>query len=478
MHDQRTSASQERPAPDSYTSWPDYWKSQGVPWRTEPEIDGERQLELDHRRREIAPDIEKGIYPFKDIKLDRADVEWLLATQESGGMRGPVDWSDLDQREREGLDLRGIDLRGVNLSGLPLARLVCGFTYSEWLTIALDQDEASAAHLEAAILRDAHLEGAVFGLAHCERVDFRGTNLESAILGGAHLEGADFSHAHMEVATLGAARLQGAYLNSAHLEGADLRLAFFDETTRIDKVVLGNRRYGFVSVADVRWDGLNLAVVEWEHVTKSVIGRRRKATVLGDEKEARNGKDRTGKRKDKHRRLRQFSAAVRANRQLAMALRQQGLNEDADYFAYRARTLQRQVLRRQGHPFVVLGSLFLDLVSGYGYRPLRSLYTYIVIISVFALLYWWVTNGVSLTFGWFTYVITWLGMSPPPPSTVHLQGYEAVVVSMTSFHGRGFFQPIQTPGDKVAILAAIEAFFGLLLEIVLIATFTQRFFAR
>jgi hypothetical protein len=30
----------------------------------------------------------------------------------------------------------------------------------------------------------------------------------------------------------------------------------------------------------------------------------------------------------------------------------------------------------------------------------------------------------------------------------------------------------------VAILAAVEAFFGLLLEIVLIATFTQRFFAR
>ena len=53
----------------------------------------------------------------------------------------------------------------------------------------------------------------------------------------------------------------------------------------------------------------------------------------------------------------------------------------------------------------------------------------------------------------------------------------AVVVSMTSFHGRGFFRPVQSPGDKVAILAASEAFFGLLLEIDLIATFTQRFFA-
>jgi hypothetical protein len=49
---------------------------------------------------------------------------------------------------------------------------------------------------------------------------------------------------------------------------------------------------------------------------------------------------------------------------------------------------------------------------------------------------------------------------------------------MTSFHGRDFFQPTQSPGGKVAILAAIEAALGLLLEIAFIATFTQRFFAR
>jgi len=49
---------------------------------------------------------------------------------------------------------------------------------------------------------------------------------------------------------------------------------------------------------------------------------------------------------------------------------------------------------------------------------------------------------------------------------------------MTSLHGRGFFQPTQSPGGKVAILAAIEAAIGLLLEITFIATVTQRFFAR
>ena len=32
--------------------------------------------------------------------------------------------------------------------------------------------------------------------------------------------------------------------------------------------------------------------------------------------------------------------------------------------------------------------------------------------------------------------------------------------------------------EKLAAVAAVEAFIGLLIEIVLIATFTQRFFAR
>src|SRR5947209_784466 len=81
-----------------------YWKAQGQPWRTEPEIDIERQKYLASRRL-IPPNIEQGIYPFKNVKLNRADVEWLLSTHESGGLQGPVDCSDERQREREGLDL-------------------------------------------------------------------------------------------------------------------------------------------------------------------------------------------------------------------------------------------------------------------------------------------------------------------------------------------------------------------------------------
>src|SRR5690348_8942786 len=109
------------PRPDTYDAkeaWQAYWRTLGQPWRTEPEIPIQRQTVLIEKRN-TQPHIEQGIYPFKGIKLTRADVEWLLAAHENG--RGPIDWSDEGQRAREGLDLRGADLSKEDLSGLPLA---------------------------------------------------------------------------------------------------------------------------------------------------------------------------------------------------------------------------------------------------------------------------------------------------------------------------------------------------------------------
>ena len=100
--------------------------------------------------------------------------------------------------------------------------------------------------------------------------------------------------------------------------------------------------------------------------------------------------------------------------------------------------------------------LLLDLISGYGYRPVRSLIAYVLVILGFAAAYFALggANGQALSWN------------------------EAIVISMTAFHGRGFFSAVFQPGDLQAAVAAVEAFIGLLIEIVLIATFTQRFFAR
>ncbi len=132
------------------------------------------------------------------------------------------------------------------------------------------------------------------------------------------------------------------------------------------------------------------------------------------------------------------------------------MNEQADYFAYRAQVVQRAVLRQQRKWGRALGSWLLDLISGYGYKPTRSLIAYILIICVFAGAYF-------------------LNAQFAAP---HLSWDEALVLSITSFHGRGFFTSGISLGDTLARLAAGEAIIGLLIEITFIATFTQRYFAR
>src|SRR5581483_3398716 len=131
------------PAADDRAGWRTHWHAQGQPWRTEPVIDQQRQKELAQCRATI-PDIEKGIYPFRGVKLSRAEVEWLLATHENG--RGPVDWSDEKQQNRWGLDLRGADLREANLGNLPLTRLRGDLTLDEWELVPPEHHEAAVLH--------------------------------------------------------------------------------------------------------------------------------------------------------------------------------------------------------------------------------------------------------------------------------------------------------------------------------------------
>lgn len=588
------------PAADDRKGWRAHWAAQGQPWRTEPEIDVERQTEL-ARCRSTVPDTEQKSYPFKGMKLKRAEVEWLLATHEHG--RGPVVWNDESQRGRQGLDLRGADLRHADLRSLPLAGLCGGLTVPERVrgteehcqaaAILLEGANLSEAHLESAYLykaqlaganfqgafltnvnlggaqlagthwREAHLEGADLSEAQLNGLDFSGAYLPGMMLNGMHLEGVTFKEAHLEGALLYGAylngvQLQGAFLTranlseahldsadlgkahledaflqkaslrnahlnhaflaranlqssglvgaslikahlegavlreahcqnanflravlqeadlthaefenatlkEAHLEGADLyqaRLAgvvlcgaFFDNTTLLNQVVLGTEKSDGAFLLDVRWNGVNLAVVNWSEFSE-----------VGDERIARQSHTTDGTVKSKEMRLDEYQAAVRVNRQLAVELQSQGLNENAARFAYRAQVLQKTVwqhmVRQSGISFwqrmqscgAWLFSWFLFLIAGYGYKVWRSFLAYLLVIGTFMALY--------------------LRLDP------HLVWYEALVVSMTAFHGRGFSPSTFFPGDPLSIAAAIEAFVGLIIEVTFIATLTQRFFNR
>lgn len=433
-------------------------------WRTQPEIDAERQQFL-RERLAIQPDVNQGIYPFKGITLTRADVEWLLVMHEDG--RGPVNWDDERQRSRMGLDLRGADLRHVDLRGLPLARIRGGLVRGEWSKVSLEQRESAALHFEGADLSEAHLEGAILRGAHLQGATLRKAFLQDAILYNANLKNAYLREAHLERASLINANMEGVYLRKAHLERADLRNVFFDGVTSLEESRLSSPELGCVALADVHWGDLNLSLIDWRQVT-----------ILGDEYKARK-KTRRGIVKDRATLLDDYRDAVRANRQLANAMRGQGMNEEAIRFAYRAQVLQRKVLWREllwgeqpeqpsasQHSLSgrlqdawrmvrkfgsYIFSIFLDVLAGYGYRPGRSLVIYLLVIAAFAFCY--------ATFG-------------------HLSAREALIFSVTSFHGRGFLPGPFSLASPVTAFAALKAVIGLFIEISFIATFTQRFFGR
>jgi uncharacterized protein YjbI with pentapeptide repeats len=419
-------------------------------------------------------------------------------------------------QRRYGPDLRGADLRGVDLSKLPLSRAGLGVyrvRQSEPAVVTnLDQSNLREAHLEeawldGATLVAAHLEGTNLTKANLIRADLRNAFLDSStvldgvILGnqrgdlystlqGHRILSATFAFAVPFEVLLSLVRVFVPFYALLSLlfalaivldwiwptgPGYSFGAIVVDLFSNVIWIgyywTLGRDRHNRAAtgarLADIKWATAKLAVIDWQRIT-----------ITGDESEARQRQDNTGHQKGWERRLGDYEAAARSYRQLVVELRARGQNADADVFAYHAQVMQRAVFLRQFKPLAWLGSRFLDFISGYGYRPLRSIASYIITITVFAVLYWCVTNDVSVTHGLFTNIIVGLGMTPPQPSPEHLQGYEAVVVSLTSFHGRGFFQPIQSPGDKVAILAAIEAMIGLVLEITFIATFTQRFFGR
>jgi uncharacterized protein YjbI with pentapeptide repeats len=580
-------------------AWRHYWWGQGMRWRTEPKITEERQRQLD-KRRGVAPDPGKSVYPFKDIepKLTRADLEWLLTTHENG--RGPVDWADETQRTRWGLDLRGVDLTKVNLSNLPLARTRFGLLPEEAAALGFPSPDNPLSRsnlpietkLENADLRGAYLEGALLDLANCigarmietkleratlryatlpgemTRADARGavftraggftcrahdallddtdfseaslnaaeftgaslhrakltrSRLEGAVLDGAHLEGADLteaealsaslkyaaldgaclkktllnprrlpgasgadlsdaslrgadlSDANLKLATLvgarlegaaltgaslegadlsravlvkarvGGARLEGASLVAADLSGADLRAVTLDTVTDLEDVRLGGAKAGNALMGGTHWEAADLKVLDWGSLVR-----------LGEEDEAGRPRTPDGQPKAREERIREHVAAIRAMLEVAAALSGQGLREESLQLTYRAQKLQRRLHALRGDTARWLFSTFLETFTGYGYRLQRIVVAYVVVVLACAIGY---------------YALGAVGI----PGTTPLSAPNALLVSITAFHGRVFNEQFHAGSPQIWV-TAVEAIAGLVLEGLFIAMLTQRFF--
>ena len=230
----------------------------------------------------------------------------------------------------------------------------------------------------------------------------------------------------------------------------NLRLCHFNEDTSLNDVVLSNGQET-IRLADVRWNGVNVTVIDWERVR------------LGDEILAGRYRGRPAEYEPEDGlpldRIDAYKIAVRANRQVAAMLRTQGMNEVADHFSYRSYRCQRHLYRLRGPTSWsrYLTSWFMEVLAGYGYRPQNSLIVYVLTLSVFGALYFWFAQGGVLSL-----------------ESVR----ESFVISLAAFHGRGFVTGSFPPNNPLAAVSVSESFVGLIIDAGFIAAFTNRFFSR
>jgi hypothetical protein len=187
-----------------------------------------------------------------------------------------------------------------------------------------------------------------------------------------------------------------------------------------------------------------------------------------------------------------YQAAARAYLQLALTLRNQGIAEPSERFNYRALIMRRKALLCQiFHLLAILFfvrddlppeeqryqrvwprlrliflpivrqtgsylfSWFLAALTGYGYRMWRIILAYTLVVLAFAAAYWG------------------LGFQAPPG----LNFLQAIIVSVTAFHGRVFSNPYTLTEPQI-IFTALEAICGLVIEGLFVAMLVQRFFNR
>ncbi len=352
--------------------------------------------------------------------------------------------------------LEGVDLRGGYITGAKFTKAHLELADLRKVQGSQAGTSFKAAYLEGADFGEAHLEGADFSEAHLERADFSEAYLAGADFTGAYLGGVSFKGTHLEGADFRGAQLQGKQLQATDLERirncsssnsfpqvlppADLREAFFSSATRLKDAILGDSSNGFISIADVSWGDVNLNVIDWD-----------KVHWTGDEQRARTHVKRGRDREEKRVLMEEYCTAVRANRQLAVILQNQGLNEVAARFSYNAQRLQRRVLRQQRKWWLYLLWVLFDLLVGYGYKPLRSFLVYLVVIAAFTVIYHLLA--------------------------VKLTWQDAFVFSVVAL-GRGLLPDTTVASDPVAFASVFEALISLIIEATFIAALTQRFFGK
>ena len=314
----------------------------------------ERQAQL---RGRYEANLAVGNAPYAGVDIrTRGELHWILqerqwrdSLSEEASRKEPANLAEVECFEANlaGVVLPAATLRGANFTA-------CDFSGANFL----------GADLTGAFLRFADLSGAFLGDATLSGAALERANLSQARLWRTHLKGA----------MVDGANLAGAELDYADLSGASLRVARMDAMTSLKSVTFDP----MTRVADVVWNGAPLSQVAWAQLRE-----------LGDERWLRLPWSAEKAGENREAMIEQVAAALRANQQLAAALRAQGLSVLADRFAYRTQVLQRKLLRLEGHRRRWLFWCVLDALAGYGYRPEFTLGWYLLILIVSTVIYCW-----------------------------------------------------------------------------------------
>ena len=338
--------------------------------------------------------------------LTREDVLKLI--EEHGGT---AEGLDLSGRNLQGIDLRGVVLDKANLESANLA-----------------QSDLQ----KGASLRGAHLSSARLNVARLFYANLQEADLGFAKMQGAFLIGAQLQEAYLRGADLTNATLSGANLEGATLSGAEL------QNTQLEYASLSN---AFLYGADLS-KARGLASVKW--------GKR---YMVGEESKG------------------HFAPAAEVYRNLKKWYSESGMYDIAGQFYYREMEVQRKVFQfgnfldttaknafELRKPILLVRAIFpkkplpwawsmlLNILCGYGEKPLRVVLSAIAVVFGLAGIY----SASALTF---------------PSSLYH---------SAVSFTALGYGLGASTADSWVRALGAFEAFIGVFLIALFLITFVRK----
>ncbi len=370
-------------------------------------------------------------------RLDHADLTQAdLAGVVAVGARFPG--AILEGANCAGADLRSADFTRANMKGASLIRAdLRGASFPMALLATTNLSEAnctgvslkglqiSGSILRGSLLNDADLTGSA--IIDCK---FDGALLANADLRGCFAARASFAGADLRGANLSRLDLSEVQLTGANLAGADLRKLRMDGGTICSSLVLDNH----TKLGDVGWNPHYLGEIDWQAVDR-----------VGEEDDIAQAATRAT-------RSQACRAAILATHSLAVSLKERGLGPEASRLRLREQRIQRQWLRVRRLWLPYLGSLVLDLVSGYGERLGSIIWSYLAFV---------------LGFGLIDFI---LGVTVGPSLTL----INAIILSVVSFHGGGFLSGIAL-GGPLSVCVAIESIVGLAIEMIFIASLCRRF---